>query len=139
MIYCVFVGPFKGKGLQQLAEDYRRRLDKWWPVTVVEIREEPKEIARQLESRQKKGLLVSLDAAGESMDSARFTRWVTETPRDIHFLAWGADGPPKEAPIKGLKSLSLSPMTYSHEIARVLLMEQLYRAGAALRGHPYPR
>lgn len=139
MIYCVFIGPFKEKGLRQLVADYRRRLDRLWPITIVEMAENSKEIAKWLESKQKKGLLVSLDAHGEAMDSTAFTKWVTQTSRDIYFLAWGADGPPGDIHRMGMKSLSLSPMTYSHEIARMLLMEQLYRAGAALRGHPYPR
>jgi len=82
---------------------------------------------------------VSLDAHGETLDSPAFTEWVTRSSRDLYFLGWGADGPPPDLPNKDMKSLSLSPMTYSHELARVLLLEQLYRAGASLRGHPYPR
>jgi 23S rRNA (pseudouridine1915-N3)-methyltransferase len=90
-----------------------------------------------LNAKRNKGHLVSLDARGESMDSQTFGQWVTRSSRDIYFFAWDTDGPPKG--LSGLsKTLSLSPMTYSHELARVLLMEQLYRAGAALKGHPYP-
>lgn len=83
--------------------------------------------------------MVSLDPHGESMDSLGFGQWVTKSSRDIYFFAWGPDGPPQGLSKDPFRSLSLSPMTYSHEMARVLLMEQLYRAGAALKGHPYPR
>ena len=122
-----------------MADDYARRLDKLWPVTVIEVKEDPKDIVKELEAKKKKGLLVSLDAHGEAMDSSAFTQWVTRSSRELFFIAWGADGPPGSVLRKDMKSLSLSPMTYPHELARVLLMEQLYRAGAALKGHPYPR
>ncbi len=139
MIYCVFIGRFKEKKLQQLAADYHTRLKRLWPVTLRELEEDGKEIARFVQTKKDKAVLVSLDAQGQGMDSASFIRWVTQSPRDIYFFAWGSDGPPVEISRTGMKSLSLSPMTYSHELARVLLMEQLYRSGATLRGHPYPR
>jgi 23S rRNA (pseudouridine1915-N3)-methyltransferase len=139
MIYCVFVGPFKEKSLRQTAEEYRLRLERLWPVTVLQVPEKPKEILKFVEAKKARGALVSLQAQGEKMDSAAFTRWVTQSSRDIYFLAWGADGPPREVQKTPMREISLSPMTYPHELARVLLMEQLYRAGAALKGHPYPR
>ncbi len=139
MIYCYFIGPFKEKRFEQAAQDYQKRLSRLWPITVSEVREDPKGIRKLLESKRNKGDLVSLDAYGRSMDSPAFAHWVTASPKDLHFFAWGAEGPPEGLAGSWTKSLSLSPMTYSHELARVLLMEQLYRAGAILRGHPYPK
>ena len=139
MIYCAFVGPFKDDRLRDLTLEFHRRSERLWPVTLVEIPERTKDILKWVGEKEKKGTLISLDAQGQSLDSKAFTQWVTQSPRDLYFLGWGAEGPPEEVRAKGLKSLSLSPMTYSHEMARVLLMEQLYRAGATLKGHPYPR
>lgn len=138
MIYCVFIGEFKDKRLLQLSGEFYQRLKRLWPVTIVEVSKNEKEVLKFIQGKKGKGLLISLDAQGESMDSLFFSRWVTQSPRDIYFFAWDTDGPPKG--LSGIlpKSLSLSPMTYSHELARVLLLEQLYRAGAILRGHPYP-
>ena len=138
MIYCHFVGPFKEKRLEDAVGQYAKRLKVLWPITLLEAPEKPKELLKHLESKAKKGILISLDPTGESMDSAAFTRWVTQTPNDLHLVAWGADGPPGEVLKVPMKKLSLSPMTYSHELARVLLLEQLYRAGTTLKGHPYP-
>src|SRR6185295_3565074 len=125
MVYCVFVGAFKEKRFRQASEEYRLWLERLWPVTVIEIPEKDKDIARLIEAKKGRGTLVSLDAHGESMDSKAFTRWVTQSSRDLYFLCWGANGPPPEFLKAKLKSLSLSPMTYPHELARVLLMEQL--------------
>ena len=139
MIYCVFPGAFKDQGLYRLLLDYHRRLEKLWPVTLLEIPETPKDILKIIESKKNRALLVSLDAQGEAMDSTRFIQWVTQSSQDLYFFAWGASGPdPKWKPFFS-KSLSLSPMTYSHELARTMLLEQLYRAGATLKGHPYPK
>jgi 23S rRNA (pseudouridine1915-N3)-methyltransferase len=139
MVYCLWVGPFRDKRFKELADDYKKRLDRLWPVTIVEMPEKTKDILKWCEARKGKGKFISLDAHGKNMDSQQFTQWVTQSSQELYLWVWGADGPPAELP-KGLfQSVSLSPMTYPHELARVLLMEQLYRAGATLKGHPYPR
>ncbi len=139
MIYCAFVGSFKDKRLAQMAEEYLRQLERWWPVTVVTLPEKTKDILKFIDSKKDKGQVISLDAHGERMDSTAFIQWVTRSSRDIYFLGWGAEGPPAEVREMGLKSISVSPMTFSHEIARLLLLEQLYRSGATLKNHPYPK
>ncbi len=139
MIYCVFVGPFKDNRLEQMTGEFHQQLERLWPVRILELVEKDKEILKFIHEKNKKALLVSLDAHGNSMDSASFGGWVTKSSQDIYFFGWGADGPPQGLTRTDFRSMSLSPMTYSHEIARMLLMEQLFRAGAALRGHPYPR
>ena len=139
MISCVFIGPFKDKRLEQMTGEFHQRLERLWPVKILELPEKENEILKFVQGKNKKALLVSLDANGKTIDSASFGDWVTKSSQDIYFIAWGADGPPKRLLKTMFLSVSLSPMTYSHEIARMLLMEQLYRAGAVLRGHPYPR
>lgn len=138
MIYCLWCGSIRDKRFLELAADYHQRLSRIWPVTLVETRGSSKDVMKWADGKKGRGLFVSLDANGERMDSAGFGRWVTQSARDIYFFTWGADGPPPGLDIRWDKKLSLSPMTYSHGLARVLLMEQLYRAGAALKGHPYP-
>ena len=139
MIYCAFVESFKDKRLLQMSHEYLRQLERWWPVTTVTLPEKSKDMVKFVESKKDKGILMSLDAHGERMDSSTFIKWVTQSSRDIYFLGWGANGPPEELIKFKLKSISLSPMTFSHELARVLLLEQLYRAGATLKNHPYPK
>lgn len=139
MIYCVFVGAFKDNRLQRLTEEFHERLRRLWGVNLVEIPKNEKAVMKFVEAKKGKGLLVSLDAHGQLMDSAAFGQWVTKEPRDIYFFVWDANGPPRGLSQEFPKSLSLSPMTYSHELARVLLLEQLYRAGTVLRGHPYSK
>jgi 23S rRNA (pseudouridine1915-N3)-methyltransferase len=139
MIYCAFVGSFKDKRLLQMSNEYLRQLERWWPVTTVTLPEKIKDIVKFVESKKDKATLISLDAHVDRMDSSAFIKWVTQSSRDIYFLGWGADGPVEEIRKFKLKSLSLSPMTFSHELARVLLLEQLYRAGATLKNHPYPK
>ena len=59
--------------------------------------------------------------------------------RDLVFVIGGADGLPAEWKPRADLLLGLSPMTMPHELARVVLAEQIYRALTTLRGHPYPR
>ena len=85
---------------------------------------------------------ILLDPAGKSMDSAGFAKLVgtaEREARDLVFLVGGASGPPPEWKQKGPLLLSLSPLTMPHELARVVLAEQIYRAFTTLRGHPYPK
>lgn len=139
MIYCCFVGPLKDKRLKDLISDFHKRAQKLWPFTLLEAPEDPKALKAWIETRKGKGDWISLDAHGKAMDSVAFSRWATSHPRDLYFVAWGAEGPPEGLEVPGAKSVSLSPLTFNHEVARFILVEQLYRAGALLRGHPYPK
>lgn len=136
MIRCVFLGDFKDERLSSLAEEYQKRFSKLWPVEVTIVPETGRDPGVRLR-KSLKGRVVSLDAGGRSMDSAGFAQWVTSSSLDITFIAWGAEGPRPEWKTLAENSLSLSPMTTSHELARVLLLEQLYRAAAILKNHPY--
>jgi 23S rRNA (pseudouridine1915-N3)-methyltransferase len=76
------------------------------------------------------------------MDSQAFAeifRDAEMTGRDLVFLIGGHDGLPERCKPQADFLLSLSPMTFPHELARAMLAEQIYRAFAILRGHPYPR
>ncbi len=85
---------------------------------------------------------VLLDPLGKTFDSPQFARWFQKAQldaRDIVFLIGGHDGLPPAWREKGDLLLSLSAMTWPHELARAMLAEQVYRALATLSGHPYPR
>jgi 23S rRNA (pseudouridine1915-N3)-methyltransferase len=85
---------------------------------------------------------VFLDPAGKPMDSAGFATLVSKAEleaRDLVFLIGGHDGLPAGWAARADLLVSLSAMTFPHELARAMLAEQIYRAFATLRGHPYPR
>jgi 23S rRNA (pseudouridine1915-N3)-methyltransferase len=85
---------------------------------------------------------ILLDPAGKAMDSPRFAKLVSQAEqeaRDLVFLIGGATGLPEPWRRNGGMLLSLSALTFSHELARVVLAEQIYRAFTLLRGHPYPK
>lgn len=85
---------------------------------------------------------VFLDPTGKVFDSARFIQLVSEaknTAQDLVFLVGGHDGLPPEWKPRADLLLSLSAMTFPHELARAMLAEQIYRAFTTLHGHPYPR
>jgi 23S rRNA (pseudouridine1915-N3)-methyltransferase len=85
---------------------------------------------------------VFLDPAGRGIDSTEFVRIVERAERDgqdLVFLIGGHAGLPPDWKPRADLLLSLSPMTFPHELARAILAEQIYRAFTTLRGHPYPR
>ncbi|MBV8905081.1 MAG: 23S rRNA (pseudouridine(1915)-N(3))-methyltransferase RlmH, partial [Acidobacteriia bacterium] len=85
---------------------------------------------------------VALDPTGSAFDSAAFVQLIQraeQESRDLLFLIGGHDGLPAEWKRRADLLLSLSPMTFPHELARAMLAEQIYRAFTTLRGHPYPR
>jgi 23S rRNA (pseudouridine1915-N3)-methyltransferase len=95
-----------------------------------------------LAARHERAIKVLLDPAGKLLDSAQFTALVGQAERaarDLVFVIGGADGLPAEWKPKADVLLSLSLLTFPHELARAVLAEQIYRASTGLRGHPYPR
>jgi 23S rRNA (pseudouridine1915-N3)-methyltransferase len=85
---------------------------------------------------------ILLDPTGRAVGSAAFTSLVEKAERegrDLVFVIGGADGLPAEWKGRADLLIALSPLTMPHELARVVLAEQIYRALTSLRGHPYPR
>ena len=114
-------------------EHYERLLSRLTRLDVIEVRED-----EQVERRIPERAYVSLlDAAGSTYSSEAFARWLEERRqgrRDVCFVIGGAFG---TALSRSDHKLSLGPMTLPHQLARVVLLEQLFRAHKILAGEPY--
>lgn len=137
-ITVYFVGKVRDRHAQAIAEEYCKRSSRY---AACEMREADERRFRPREAHPT-AVRVMLDPAGRAMDSAAFTAMVDSAMRDgrdVVFVLGGADGLSEEWKRQAGLLLSLSPMTFPHELARAMLWEQIYRALAGLRGHPYPR
>ena len=102
-------------------------------VELIEVREDD-QLERRIPPRSHR---VLLDVEGRTYDSPAFARWLEErrqAGRDVCFVVGGPYGTALE---RCDEKLSLGPMTFPHQLARVLLLEQLYRAHKILAGEPY--
>lgn len=101
------------------------------------------EEARAFRSSLPEGIIVALDEHGGSMTSETFAGAIRDWRDDgrpaLTFLIGGADGLDPELVQQADRTLSFSPLTWPHQIVRILLAEQLYRAVTILSGHPYHR
>ena len=135
-IWLYYFGKPRDPHANAIAEDYLRRVSHYAKTEMIEIRSPRSDPW----SKHSSALMIGLDAAGKRLDS--LTSLIERAERgatDLVFMVGGADGLPPELRQRAGMLLSLSPMTYPHELARAMLAEQIYRAFAALRGHPYPR
>lgn len=146
------VGKAKHAGLAAAVADYESRAARYWPLDVVEVREEPARgglrddavrdrEGERLDARIPAGAhVVACDPAGEGMTSERFSTWLQqlrERGRDAAFVIGGAYGLSAALRARAATRLALAPWTLPHELARLVLAEQLYRAGTLVRGEPY--
>lgn len=137
-IYLYFIGKAKDPHANALAEDFLGRISRYSTAEMREIRPGRADLWAKHPAARK----VLLDPAGKPMDSAAFASLVSRAEmegRDLVFLIGGHDGLPAGWAARADLLVSLSPMTFPHELARAMLAEQIYRALATLRGHPYPR
>ena len=137
-VYLYYIGKAKDAHANRIAEDFVERASRYAPTQMQEIR--PDRV--DLHAKHPTGEHIYLDPAGRSLDSNAFARIFEKaemTGRDLVFLVGGADGLPAAARSRASMLLSLSAMTFPHELARAMLAEQIYRAFAILRNHPYPR
>jgi 23S rRNA (pseudouridine1915-N3)-methyltransferase len=137
-VHLYYVGKPRDPRANAMAQDYVERTRRFVRLEMREIqpgRFDPWE-------RHPAASKILLDPAGRALDSARLATLFEKAEmesRDLVFVIGGAAGLPPAWKTRADLLLSLSPMTFSHELARVLLAEQIYRAFATLRGHPYPR
>jgi 23S rRNA (pseudouridine1915-N3)-methyltransferase len=140
-LQLVMLGKTRRPELRTIIDDYVKRISRYTPTEVTELRES--EAALKKFTFDQPSTIVLLDDAGKSLDSKAFAKWLGEhrdrSTRQLIFVCGGADGFPETIRQQAQQKLSLSAMTYSHELARVMLAEQLYRAFAILAGSAYPK
>ena len=137
-IYVYFIGKPKDAHANGLAQEYVKRASRYCSTEMREIRPEKTDLWAKHPGARK----VFLHPGGKPMDSAAFANWMARAEgeaRDLVFLIGGHDGLPPGWAERADTLISLSAMTFPHELARAMLAEQVYRAFATLRGHPYPR
>ncbi|MEA2364349.1 MAG: rRNA (pseudouridine1915-N3)-methyltransferase [Thermoleophilaceae bacterium] len=117
---------------QDDVEHYRKMLAGHAKVELIEVREDDRVPPRVPE----RAFSVLLSGDGESFDSERFAEWLEERRRDGRDLCFVIGGP-KGLELQADMRLSLGPMTLPHQLARVVLLEQLYRAHKILAREPY--
>ena len=147
----VAVGKPREALLAAAIHEYEARAARYWPLTIVEVRGEllrgrtPAEARRRdaerLRAALPEGSSIWLCACeGKARSSEEFARWmqrIRESARDAALLIGGAYGLDESLHRDAAGIISLGPMTFPHELARLVLAEQLYRAGTIIRGEPY--
>ncbi len=133
--------------------DYARRLPRESELSLVEVaagagkgrqpeRTRAEQAQRLLKQLGKNDWVVALDTGGEECSTqqlaAKLDHWRMQG-RDVTFLVGGADGLDPSCLTRANEVMSLSKLTFPHELVRVILAEQIYRAWAILSGHPYHR
>jgi 23S rRNA (pseudouridine1915-N3)-methyltransferase len=140
-IRLLMLGKTRRGELVALLEEYVKRISQSCPIEVNEMRDG--EAALKKLAAERAATLVLLDAGGKVHDSDAFAKWIGEQrdrgTREIIFVCGDAAGFPQALRDRVKQKVSLSAMTYSHELARVMLVEQIYRAFAILSGSPYPK
>lgn len=134
--------------------DYTRRMPPDWPLVVTELKPghraagEDGAKARQLEAERiiaalpPGSTLVALDERGAQLTTRELASWLAAWQDEgvsPAFVIGGADGLDDSVKRRAVKTLGLSKLTLPHAFARVMLVEQLYRAMCVLKGHPYHR
>lgn len=137
-VYLYYLGKPRDRHLNAVAAEYLKRAARYAHCEMREARTGRFDPFK----RHPGASVVALEAGGRRFDSAQFAALVERAElevRDLVFLVGDADGLPEGWRERAGLLLSLSPLTFPHELARVILAEQIYRAFATLRGHPYPR
>ncbi len=137
-IFLYYIGKARDEHANAIAGEFVKRSARYASCEMREVNPERFDLFGKHSSARK----VFLDPAGKAMDSASFVSLIEQSEResrDVVFLIGAHDGLPPAWKSRADLLLSLSPMTFPHELARAMLAEQIYRAFTTLRGHPYPR
>lgn len=148
-IRLICVGKPRADGVAAAIAEYEARAARYWPLEVTEVRAEsgahrsPAEVRAREGERllgRAAGAIVALDERGDrlaSEDFARLLQGAREGGSDLSFVIGGAFGLDETVRRGARRLLAVAPWTVSHELARLILAEQLYRAGTIVRGEPY--
>ena len=149
-IKVAWIGKTKEPAIQSLTDEYFKRIVRYVPVEGITVRDEVALLEkcgfapsgkRQKSTGNERATLVLMDSRGKELSSEEFAQFLSgyqdRNPLPLVFAIGGADGFSDEARSAAQFTLSLGKMTLAHELARVVLLEQIYRAFTILKGHPY--
>jgi 23S rRNA (pseudouridine1915-N3)-methyltransferase len=148
----IWVGKTRNQSLRTLTEDYLKRLSRFVRCEVQEVRESNARTAREgIEDEGKRILCalpadaftVLLDVEGEQKSSHELSReverWQNSGIKQVAFVIGGHYGVSGSVVARANSRWSLSPLTFTHEMVRVLMLEQLYRGYTIINGLPYQK
>ena len=147
-VLVLWIGKTRLPGVAALAQEYGKRLGRFCDLQAEEIRSKRKfkggaDLEAALLARSEACYRVVLDPSGSRWTSEEFAGFLREFrdrgQQSVAFCVGGAEGFSGQFRQKADRLLSLSPMTLPHELARIVLLEQIYRAFTLLAHHPYPR
>lgn len=156
-IKIIAVGKIKEKFYKDAIDEYLKRMQTYNKVEIIEVADEmaaenlsekeleqvkEKEGERILGKISKEDYVVSLEILGKQIDSIEFAKFIENEMaegfgRNLVFIIGGSNGLAKEVSQRSNKKLSFGKMTYPHQLMRVILTEQIYRAYRIVNGHPY--
>lgn len=140
-IKVAWIGKTKDAAIQSLTDEYLKRLSRYAEVEGVALKDEATVLKLCAPGARHRHTLVLLDGRGKQFSSEELARFLGDyqdrNPLPLLFAVGGADGFSDQARQSSTLVLSLGKMTLAHELARVVLLEQLYRSFTILKGHPY--
>jgi len=149
-IKIAWIGKTKEAAIQSLTDEYLKRISRYTQVEGLALHDEAALLQlcgraasakSSKTSNAGKSTLVLMDSRGKQLSSEEFAHFLEDyqdrNPLPLVFAVGGADGFSEAARSAAQHTISLGKMTLPHELARVILLEQLYRAFTILKGHPY--
>ena len=138
-LFVVAAGKIREAGLRAAADEYAARIRRYARFDEIEVRSGA-DLGRYV---PREATLVALEPGGEALTSTGFAerleRWTSRGKGEVAFVIGGAEGIPPQLSRAADARLSLSSLTLPHRLARVVLLEQIYRGFSILRGEPYAR
>lgn len=140
-IKIAWIGKTKEAAITSLTEEYLKRISRYAPAEGVAARDEDDLLAKFGGKGRTKTTLLLMDSRGKEFSSQQFAKFLGDyqdrNPLPLVFAIGGPDGFSEAARKAAQHTISLGKMTLAHELARVVLLEQIYRGFTILKGHPY--
>lgn len=148
-VRLVMVGKSSFSFVKQGEVEFVKRINGFFKFSLAVIKESPgsSELRKLKEAQDIRELvlpgsaMILLDEKGKQFGSREFASWIEKQqltfPKGISFVIGGAEGFTEQLKLEAHCLISLSPMTFSHQLIRLIFLEQLYRAGTIIHGHPY--
>jgi 23S rRNA (pseudouridine1915-N3)-methyltransferase len=142
-IKIAWIGKTKEPAIGALTEEYLKRISRYCPVEGLPLRDDAALLAMcgSGDKGRSKSTLVLMDSRGKEFSSEQFAKFLGDyqdrNPLPLVFAIGGANGFSAEVRDAAQQTISLGKMTLAHELARIVLLEQVYRAFTILKGHPY--